>query len=125
MISKRNQPVFLMFACMTLLAAVAEAQQTDASQPQDSQTPPSASTPSVAPMTADQLDTLVAPIALYPDALVAQVLAASENPDQVAYADDWLAQNKSLSGTALAQGCKPAILGPQRASSDAVPIRAG
>ena len=62
-----------------------------------------APTPAPAPLSAAQLDALVAPIALYPDALVAQVLAASANPDQVAYADDWLAQNKSLTGTALAQ----------------------
>jgi thiol:disulfide interchange protein len=46
---------------------------------------------------------LVAPIALYPDALVAQVLAASTNPDQVAFADDWLHQNSNLTGAALAQ----------------------
>jgi Protein of unknown function (DUF3300) len=55
------------------------------------------------PLSADQLDSLVAPIALYPDALVAQVLAAAANPDHIAYADDWLAQNKNLSGQALAQ----------------------
>ena len=46
---------------------------------------------------------MVAPVALYPDALVAQVLAAATNPDQVAYADDWLQQNKNLTGSALAQ----------------------
>jgi len=46
---------------------------------------------------------MVAPIALYPDALVAKVLAAATNPDQVAYADDWLQQNKNLTGSALAQ----------------------
>jgi len=56
-----------------------------------------------APLSADQLDALVAPIALDPDALVAQVLAAATNPDQVAYANDWLAQNKGLTGTALVQ----------------------
>jgi len=61
------------------------------------------SAPAPAPLSADQLDSLVAPIALYPDALVAQVLAASTNPDQVAYADDWLAQNRNLTGQALAQ----------------------
>ncbi len=61
------------------------------------------SAPAPAPLSADQLDSLVAPIALYPDALVAQVLAAAANPDQVAYADDWLAQNKNLTGQALAQ----------------------
>jgi len=59
--------------------------------------------PAPAPLSASQLDSLVAPIALYPDALVAQVLAASENPQQVAYADDWLAQNKNLTGTSLTQ----------------------
>jgi hypothetical protein len=59
--------------------------------------------PAPAPLSADQLNSLVAPIALYPDALVAQVLAASTNPEQVAYADDWLAQNKNLTGQALAQ----------------------
>jgi hypothetical protein len=61
------------------------------------------SAPSPAPLPAAQLDALVAPIALYPDALVAQVLAASVNPDQVADADNWLAQNPGLSGTALTQ----------------------
>ena len=38
-----------------------------------------------------------------PMRLVAQVLAAATNPDQVAYADDWLAQNRNLTGPALAQ----------------------
>jgi len=65
--------------------------------------PQSNSAPTPAPLSADQLDSLVAPIALYPDALVAQVLAAAENPDQIAYADDWLAQNRNLTGSALTQ----------------------
>jgi hypothetical protein len=59
--------------------------------------------PAPAPLSSDQLNSLVAPIALYPDALVAQVLAAATNPDQIAYADDWLAQNRNLTGAALAQ----------------------
>src|SRR5271165_5118471 len=56
-----------------------------------------------APMTAAELQGLVAPIALYPDALVAQILSASTYPDQVAIADNWLQQNKNLTGSALAQ----------------------
>ncbi len=56
-----------------------------------------------APLSASQLQALVAPIALYPDALVAQVLAAATFPDQVAIANYWLQQNKSLTGTALMQ----------------------
>ena len=56
-----------------------------------------------APLSADQLEQLVAPIALYPDALVAQILGAATFPDQIAAADGWLQQNKSLTGTALMQ----------------------
>jgi hypothetical protein len=51
----------------------------------------------------DDLQGLVAPIALYPDALVAQILSAATYPDQVAVAEYWLQQNKSLTGSALAQ----------------------
>ena len=60
-------------------------------------------TPAVAPLTSSQLDALVAPIALYPDALVAQVLAAASYADEVAFADLWLAQNQNLQGAALTQ----------------------
>ena len=56
-----------------------------------------------APLSADELQQLVAPIALYPDALVAQVLGAATFPDQVAAANTWVQQNKSLTGTALMQ----------------------
>ena len=56
-----------------------------------------------APLTAAELQQLVAPIALYPDALVAQTLGAATFPDQVAFANDWLLQNKNLTGTALMQ----------------------
>ncbi|MGA3317033.1 MAG: DUF3300 domain-containing protein [Candidatus Korobacteraceae bacterium] len=72
-------------------------------QPASYPTTQVSSGPAPAPLSASQLDSLVAPIALYPDALVAQVLAASTNPQQVAYADDWLAQNKNLTSTAVTQ----------------------
>ncbi len=51
--------------------------------------------------TGDQLDQLVAPIALYPDTLLAQICAASTDPQQILDADNWLKQNKSLQGQAL------------------------
>jgi hypothetical protein len=54
-----------------------------------------------APLSADQIDNLVSPIALYPDALVAQILGASTFPDQVATASNYLQVNKNLSGQAL------------------------
>ena len=56
---------------------------------------------------ADMLDQLVAPIALYPDALVAQILAAATYPTEVVEADRWLQQNPSLKGDALAQAVDP------------------
>jgi hypothetical protein len=54
-----------------------------------------------APLSADELRQLVAPIALYPDALVAQVLGAATFPDQVSAADNFLHQNPSLQGQQL------------------------
>ena len=46
---------------------------------------------------------LVAPIALYPDALVAQVLSGATYPDQIAVAQNWLLEHKDLTGQALMQ----------------------
>jgi Protein of unknown function (DUF3300) len=56
-----------------------------------------------APMDARSLQSLVAPIALYPDPLVAQVLAAATFPDQVAVANYWLQEHKALNGAPLLQ----------------------
>ena len=44
----------------------------------------------------DQLDSLVAPIALYPDPLLAQVLAASTYPLELIQLQQWLTKNKNL-----------------------------
>lgn len=56
-----------------------------------------------APQSTSQLQALVAPIALYPDSLVAQILTAATFPDQVALASNWLEQNKTLTGNDLMQ----------------------
>src|ERR1700682_3355171 len=53
--------------------------------------------------TPDQLQQLVAPIALYPDALVAQILAASAYPTEIVEADRWVQQHSDLKGQQLAQ----------------------
>jgi hypothetical protein len=110
MIGNTMKQTLSVLVCSTLLLsgapaeAIAQEQASTNSQP--ASTPQSSSSttssaPAEALETADQLDALVAPIALYPDALVAQVLAAATLPDQVAYAEDWLQQNSSLTGTAL------------------------
>jgi len=65
--------------------------------------PAAAPGPPYAQQTPEQLQQLVAPIALYPDALVAQVLAASTFPDQVVIADRWVQAHPELKDEALAQ----------------------
>ncbi len=55
-----------------------------------------------APLPAEQIDQLVAPIALYPDGLVAQVLAGSTYPSQITEADHWLTSYPGLTGERLA-----------------------
>ncbi|HUB49184.1 MAG TPA: DUF3300 domain-containing protein [Acetobacteraceae bacterium] len=63
---------------------------------------PQVSNTSSAPLSATQLQQLVAPIALYPDSLLAQVLAASTYPAQVVEAERWITEHPGLKGTALA-----------------------
>src|SRR5271154_3700759 len=58
---------------------------------------------------------VVAPIALYPDTLLAQICAASTDPQQIIDANNWLKQNANLHGQALTdaaqnQGFDPAFI---------------
>jgi hypothetical protein len=55
-----------------------------------------------AQITPEYLQDLVAPIALYPDELVAEVLAASTYPTEIVEADRWLQQHSGLKGAQLA-----------------------
>lgn len=71
---------------------------------QDSQAPADAPRePQYTQQTPEQLQQLVAPIALYPDSLVAQILAASTFPEQVVEADRWAQAHPDLKGEALGQ----------------------
>ena len=54
-----------------------------------------------AAFTAQELDQMLAPVALYPDSLLAQILIAATYPDQVLDADRWLKANAALQGEAL------------------------
>src|ERR1700761_4477427 len=74
--------------------------------PQDAQNadqPPAqgAPRPAYAQQSKEQLNQLVAPIALYPDSLVAQILAASTFPEQVVEADRFVQNHPDLKGEAL------------------------
>src|SRR5271165_26849 len=69
-----------------------------------STTPPtSAQGPGYPTKTPEQLQQLVAPVALYPDPLLAQVLGASTLPVKVVEADRWLQAHANLKGDALAK----------------------
>jgi hypothetical protein len=53
------------------------------------------------PLKSEQLDQLLAPIALYPDNLLSQVLIASSYPLEVVQADRWATENQGLKGDGL------------------------
>ena len=97
----RYMRLWLVMAIMVATAAGAAAQQP---------APPPATPPAAAPTPAqpeqsllkpEQLEALVAPIALYPDALLANMLAAATYPLEVVEADRWIKANKNLKGDAL------------------------
>jgi hypothetical protein len=100
-----------MFRCgktliaLALLMAnpVAALAQTADNPPAQSSTPQPAtqSPPGAELLKPEQLEALVAPIALYPDELLANVLAASTYPLEVVQADRWLKERKNLKGDAL------------------------
>jgi hypothetical protein len=73
---------------------------TSAYAPQQTTSPKPAG--EVAKIPPEQLDSLVAPIALYPDPLLAQVLAAATYPLEIILLQRWLEQNKGLKDKALA-----------------------
>jgi hypothetical protein len=80
--------------------------------------PPPASTVPPSPLSPPQLDQLVAPIALYPDPLLAQVLTASTYWTEIPEAAAWADQHAYLKGDALAEAIQrdhlqwdPSILG--------------
>jgi hypothetical protein len=70
-----------------------------AQQPQQQPIKQPASTGVLSP---EQLDSLVAPLALYPDPILSQVLVASTYPLQIVQAERWLEQHSTLTGKALA-----------------------
>ncbi|MGA7188787.1 MAG: DUF3300 domain-containing protein [Candidatus Acidiferrales bacterium] len=87
-------------------SAFQDAQDQPQQDPQDAQQPAqngAPQAPAYTPQTPEQLQQLVAPIALYPDSLVAQVLAGSTFPAQIVEADRWVQDHSDLKGDALAQ----------------------
>ena len=76
--------------------------------------------PAQQPLSANDLEQLLAPVALYPDNLLAQILAASTYPEQVAAADQWLhqlqaqgygSQDQVAAGAEAQSGWDPSVKG--------------
>jgi hypothetical protein len=72
-------------------------------------------------LTPQQLNNLVAPIALYPDPLLGQILVASTYPLEIVEASQWLQRNKNLSGQALMDAAKQQTWDPSVQALVAVP----
>ena len=93
-----------------------------ATTPADSAKPAkTASSDTAQSWTKDQLDALVAPIALYPDPLLAQMLVASTYPLEIVQLQQWLAKNPDLKDKALADSVAKQPWDPSIQSMAALP----
>jgi Protein of unknown function (DUF3300) len=75
----------------------------DQAQPNPPAAAPAAPQQTFAP---EQLDSMVAPIALYPDSLLSQVLVASTYPLELVEANQWLGQHSNVQGQELIQAAQ-------------------
>src|SRR5499426_843405 len=91
--------IALVVPMVLLVASLPVFAQDQQGQPQPQQQPPEQ--PQQQTLTQQQVQQLVAPIALYPDALLAQVLTASTYPLEVTLAARWAEKNPNLKGAAL------------------------
>ena len=95
---KLSKQILVLLLCCLLVRFTAQAESFEpmGQFDQQSPTPPPKQSP-------QELKQLVAPIALYPDALVAQILAASTYPTQIVEADRWMQRHAELKGDKLAK----------------------
>src|SRR5438445_13169741 len=95
--TKLSKQVLIVFLSCLLVQFTSQAESYGPMSQSDQQPPPAA-----AQLSPQELQQLVAPIALYPDALVAQILAASTYPTQIVEADRWIESHPNLKGKNLA-----------------------
>lgn len=96
MISKPSRACALLTSLLFALSPAMAQQTTSMAMPDTSSAHPAAKT-----FSQEELDRLLAPIALYPDALLAQILMASTYPLEVVEAARWAKANPKLNGKAL------------------------
>ena len=96
-----GKPLIALAMLMAIPVAVSAQTADNPPAPGNPVQPASQSPPSAELLKPEQLEALVAPIALYPDELLANVLAASTYPLEVVQSDRWLKERKNLKGDAL------------------------
>jgi hypothetical protein len=101
--SQYNAPQYDQRAPQDVAPPSPQDQDTYQDQPQSPPPPTGPDQRQYTSLPPEQLDKLVAPIALYPDALVAQILAASGYPTQIVEADRMARENPGLKGQDLAE----------------------
>jgi Protein of unknown function (DUF3300) len=107
-----------------LCALLIPVSQADLLAQQSAPPPPSQDVSAAAPaqpLSPDQLDQLIAPIALYPDALIAQTLAASTYPTEIVDADRWLQTQTGASPQQIASKVNGQSWDPSVKALTAVP----
>ena len=104
----------LVLGLALMLAGVCTAGAQDAPPPNAQPAPTQTFTP-------QQLDNLVAPIALYSDPLIGQVLVASTYPLEIVEAQQWLQRNRGLKGTALMDAARQQNWDPSVQAMAALP----
>jgi hypothetical protein len=95
---KLSKQVLTLLLCCLLVRFTAQAESFGPTG-QSNEQPPTAPVQ----LSAQELQQLVAPIALYPDALVAQILAASTYPTEIVEADRWIQNHPNVKGEELAK----------------------
>jgi len=94
--SAKRLPLLLVLLALPMAAQA----QSPAPPPAQTSAPPAAQNDQQL-LKPEELDALVAPIALYPDTLLSQILMASTYPLEVVQAERWVEANKTLKGDAL------------------------
>jgi hypothetical protein len=102
-IFKQIQAVLLSFTVTMMVIPAYAASRGEPAQLQNQGSVQRAPEPTSGTPSSKELKQLVAPIALYPDGLVAQVLAGATYPTQVVEADRWIKENQNLKGNQLAK----------------------
>lgn len=98
--------VSLSLVLAAALFAQEQPQAPNPSQPPEQGAPPGQAPPPAPPLNPQQLQDLVAPIALYPDTLLSQILVATTYPIEVVEAQQWLQQHRNLTGQKLIDAAK-------------------